>query len=141
MYRLTSSTEIERIADGAIIPADADNADYAAYLAWLADGNTPEPYEVPEPSPAELIASMQAAVQARLDTFARTRYYDGILSACTYAGDPIPRFASDGQRCIDLRGATWDACNTVLAEIQAGERPMPTEAELLAALPELTWEA
>lgn len=34
---------IKRIADNAFIPFDPQNTDYAEYLKWLAEGNTPLP--------------------------------------------------------------------------------------------------
>lgn len=35
--------------DGRIlgIPADARNADYRAYLSWIEEGNTPQPFQPP----------------------------------------------------------------------------------------------
>lgn len=42
MYKLiANSTSIVRLADGAFIPADPANSDYAAYLRWVEEGNEP----------------------------------------------------------------------------------------------------
>ena len=40
MYELRWNT-VFRLADKATIPFDEGNRDYVAYLAWLAEGNTP----------------------------------------------------------------------------------------------------
>jgi hypothetical protein len=47
-YQLTQSDTILRTADNAFIPPDPANTDYAAYLAWLEEGNTPLPAPVQE---------------------------------------------------------------------------------------------
>ena len=60
MYQLTNSTTIIR-ADGACIPADPANSDYATYLAWLDSGNTPEPADIPPPpTVAQQLARLDA---------------------------------------------------------------------------------
>jgi hypothetical protein len=40
---LVEPKSIIRLADNATIPFDPANTDYQKYLAWVAEGNTPEP--------------------------------------------------------------------------------------------------
>jgi hypothetical protein len=52
MYKLVNNKDGSlacAIKEGKLaIPADPANTDYQAYLAWLAEGNTPEPADQPE---------------------------------------------------------------------------------------------
>ena len=104
------------------------------------------------PLPAEEVAANQAAAaqalqqsivdatQQRLDDFARTRNYDGILSACTYATSAVPRFAAEGQYAVQARDATWAALYAFMADVQAGTQPVPTGfADIEPDLPALEW--
>jgi hypothetical protein len=78
--------------------------------------------------------------QARLDTFAQTRNYDGILSAATYATSPTLKFQAEGQYAVQARDATWAALYSIMSEVQAGTRSMPSGyADIEADLPALVW--
>lgn len=43
MYKLTIFQTVQRLSDNTFIPFDPDNTDYQEFLAWVAEGNTPEP--------------------------------------------------------------------------------------------------
>lgn len=87
----------------------------------------------------EVLESVITAVQLRLDSFAKERNYDGIMSACTYAVDPNPIFNAEGQYCVAARSSTWAACYAILAQVKTGARTMPTVEQVMSELPTLTW--
>ena len=100
------------------------------------------------PLTADEIAQQQRALQEnivaqtqqRLDDFARTRGYDGILSAATYATSTSPKFAAEGRCCVEARDATWARLYAILAEVEAGQRPAPSGfADIENELPPLVW--
>ena len=64
-YTSTFTNTVIRDIDGANIPADPGNADYQAYLDWLAEGNTPNPYVPPPFSIPNIITLAQARRQLR----------------------------------------------------------------------------
>ena len=104
---------------------------------WEVRGMTPEQLAAAKQA---LIEAVTQQTQARLDEFAKTRNYDGILSACTYATSPTAKFAAEGQYCVEARDATWSALYTIMAEVEAGTRPMPSGyADIEPDLPVLVW--
>ena len=80
--------------------------------------------------------------QKRLDDFAKTRNYDGILSLCTYATSLNPKFKAEGQYGVEARDATWAKLYDMLSEVEAGTRPKPAGyADIENELPLLDWPA
>lgn len=69
MYKLINPSSIVRISDGATIPSDQANNDYADYLKWIAAGNTPIPVDIPtlEQAKAEQIVKINQAADAAFD--------------------------------------------------------------------------
>ena len=79
-------------------------------------------------------------VQERLDSFAKTRGYAGIMSACTYATSTNAKFAAEGQYCVESRDATWATLYQILDDVKSGSRLPPNSyEELEAELPVLEW--
>ena len=104
---------------------------------WVIVDNRPAP--TPK-DPEQVKREITDATQTRLDTFAKTRNYDGILSAATYATSTVPKFQQEGQDAVNLRDATWARIYQVMAEVEAGTRPVPESfADVEPLLPALEW--
>lgn len=98
------------------------------------------PPPVPPKTPEQIKQEITDATTARLNTFAQTRNYDSILSACTYATSSVTQFAKEGQYCVNMRDATWGKLYQIMQEVEAGTRPIPTGyADIEAELPVLDW--
>lgn len=149
-YSKSTNGFYTREIHGDNIPADAveiTEAEHAALIEGQSMGKRivtdengrPILQDPPPPTIEQIIAQYDAAVQQRLDDFAKTRNYSGIMSACTYATSTVPKFKAEGQYAVEARDATWAKCYEVLAAVEAGSRPMPTLDELLADLPVLAW--
>ena len=63
-YQLTQGEIIKRLSDGAFIPPDPANRDFAEYTAWLAEGN--EPLPAPEPPVPPVLTPEQKLANAGL---------------------------------------------------------------------------
>lgn len=83
-----------------------------------------------------------AQVQDRLDTFAQSKGYDNIVSACSYATSQHPKYGPEGRYCVTAREQTWDALFAIESDVIAGNRPMPQNYDEIAGeLPALSWPA
>ena len=97
--------------------------------------------ERPPETPEQTQARYTQAAQDALDAFARSRGYDGIMSACSYAGSADPQFAAEAAFCMDLRDRTWRRGYAILAAVLAGTMDLPTVEQFLSMLPvsEAAW--
>lgn len=126
------------------LPPTIPNGYYAVLSGgWnLIKGDKPEWPRKPskEEQLQILYSDIVTKTQQRLDNFARSREYDGILSACTYASSTIEKFRNEGSYCIEMRDLTWNKLYEMLDEVKNGTRPAPNSYEdIESELPILNW--
>ena len=95
-----------------------------------------KPASPPPPSIDDLATQYSVAVQRMLDETAQSFGYDSIAAAVTYADEPaVPRFQEEGRGLRAWRSLVWAKCYEMLAHVEAGTAPIPSESDVMAALP------
>ena len=145
-YSQTTGGFYIREVHGDNIPADAveiTEAEHAALIEGQSNGKRivadangrPALQDPPPPTPEQIMSRLSARVQRWLDEQARSLGYDDIKSAVSYADEPaVPQFQQEGQALRRLRSLAWARYQEIQAQVQAGRRPIPTEAELIAEM-------
>lgn len=101
------------------------------------DGEFVSPASIP-PTPEEVRTQKVSLVQSHLDAAAQALGYDTIANAITYAEEPaVAKFQNEGRALRAWRSLVWQRCYEIMAEIDAGDRSVPDDVELIAELPVL----
>jgi hypothetical protein len=108
--------------------------------AWRIDGGAVV-VDAARQAQAQQLANT-AAIQNELDRRAQEKGYDNIVSACSYAAQEVGApFQAEGAAFLQWRSAVWSQAYAVLAEVQAGNAPMPSPEEAVAMMPILSLPA
>ena len=133
----------------AFVSADRDeivNNPFMKFSSW-AETNKPVElidgvyrfgeFEINEAKQTEIQKQLTDAVQHVLDAKAQELLYDNCLSVCSYIDTGVPKFDAEGRAFRAWRSAVWAKGYEILAQVQAGQRAIPTEEQLIAELPKL----
>ena len=88
----------------------------------------------------EIQKRLTDGVQNWMDSKVQERNYDNVHTCVgTYLYSPVEKFRLEAEAVRDWVSYVWAKCYEILAQVEAGERGIPTIDELLAELPKLEW--
>lgn len=126
------------------------NKEYANLAVWCNANNATiedagEYYEaVAIPVYVETAEEIQKrltdGVQNWMDNIVQERNYDNVHTCVgTYLYSPIEKFRLEAEAVRDWVSYVWAKCYEMLAQVEAGERDIPTLEEVISELPVLVW--
>lgn len=124
MYKLQGNS-IKRLSDGANIPLADGNMDYEEYKQWLAEGNIPEPMDLP--TPEEILQGYIAIKDQVVADKLKALRYDSLATVKLWADDVD--FGAEATRILEWYKNVTKASIQLENDVLAGTVPMPTEEE------------
>jgi hypothetical protein len=97
----------------------------------------PEPEIEPE-TPEQAAERLELALDGHIDSVAKSYRYTSIHTMVTYATSEHPTFGAEGKAAVLFRDACYAKAIEIQDAVQAGQRDIPTEAELIAEMPLIT---
>jgi len=93
--------------------------------------------DIPETG-EQTIARLEVALDRHLDEVANQYRYESIRTMVTYATSEHSIFGNEGRAAVAFRDAVYSAGIQYIQDVNNGIKEIPTEAELIAAMPQIT---
>lgn len=91
--------------------------------------------ELPPPTPEKIQASLDAVVTDWIDSQAAGAGFKNAAYIVSYYDSTNPVWKAAARAFVPWRDGIWATCIAIVDAVKAGQRPIPTAAELLAELP------
>lgn len=111
----------------------------ASTTAQIGDAWDGQQFTAPALDPLSVQATALVAIQQLLDNVAMAHGYDSMERLCSYSQSTHAKWASEGAYGIQYRDACWLAAQSIHDAVNAGQRTLPTVAEVLAEMPAVEW--
>jgi hypothetical protein len=109
-------------------------------IGWSYSGGTFSP-PPPDPAPPPTVEDYRVAIQALVDSAARSRNYNDGTALAGYKDSTVPKWSTEAIAFIAWRDAVWLYAYSELDKVTAGERAQPTVNDFLTELPAIDWPA
>ena len=134
---LWSDDQLAAIGVYPVVDASVQEGHVVTGSSLTFDGKTVTRVFTSVPAPPPTLDEYRSAIQSHVEEAARSRDYDGALSLASYVASTDPQWAAEAQAFVGWRDAVW-AKAYVLLDGHAPEAA-PSVADVLAALPAITW--
>jgi hypothetical protein len=101
----------------------------------VTDEEAAELLKPPPESPEQAAKRLELALDAHIDSVAQSYRYDSIRTMVTYATSDNSQFGAEGRAAVKFRDACYVKAIEIQDAVQAGQRDIPTQAELIAEMP------
>lgn len=91
-----------------------------------------------KPHEAPTLADYTAAIDARVESAARSRRYNSAAHMASYVSSTVPEWAAEAEAFVSWRDAVWTYALAQFAAVESGS-PAPTIPEIIASLPSPAW--